>query len=234
MPGDLQHLHGHRRREKPHLDLGREELEHVVNLVLETPREHLIGLVEHEDLHGVRAECAAVDHVVHAPRRPHNNLDARLELPDVVAHVGPADARVAHNVHVIPERQHHLLDLLGELARGREEQRLAVTLAHVHALQAPDRERRRLTGTGLGLRDGVAPLDQRQGPALLDRRRLLETVGKDPAQQVLVEAHVIERLRDRVPVGLDIRISEVRVEPRPVHAVVHLTRTVTISHIADA
>ena len=57
--------------------------------------------------------------------------------------------------------------------------------------------------TGLGLGDGVAPLDEGEGPALLDGRGLLEPVRENAAQQALVQVHVIESLRDLQGVGGD-------------------------------
>eukprot|EP00961_Rhodomonas_salina_P167062 2251261-Rhodomonas_salina.2 len=115
VPRDLEHLDRHGRAEEADLHLRGQELEHVVDLpshthhtththeeakpradlVLEAAGKHLVGLVEHEDLHAVCAERAAVDHVVHAARRAHDNLLPRLQPPDVLPHVGSADARVA-------------------------------------------------------------------------------------------------------------------------------------------
>lgn len=44
----------------------------------------------------------------HSPRRSRHHVLAKVQLADVLAHVGPADARVALNVHVVPQRQQHL------------------------------------------------------------------------------------------------------------------------------
>mmetsp|Transcript_67477 Transcript_67477/g.180286 ORF Transcript_67477/g.180286 Transcript_67477/m.180286 type:complete len:305 (+) Transcript_67477:163-1077(+) len=166
--GDLQHLRGHRGREEPDLDLGRQKLEHVVDLVLETAREHLVGLVEDEDAHRVGAERATVDHVVHAARGAHHDLLARLQTADVVPDVGAANAGVALGLHVVAQGQHHLLDLLRQLARGREDERLALLEGGVHTLQAADREGRGLASARLSLGNGVATLDQGESAALLN------------------------------------------------------------------
>lgn len=74
---------------------------------------------------------------------------------------------------------HYLLDLLRQLARRGEHQRLAVPLRHLQLLEHADGERRRLARPRLRLADGVAPLDHGQDAALLNRRRLLETVRVD-------------------------------------------------------
>ena len=50
LAGDLEGLGGEGGGEDAHLELGREELENVVNLVLEPTREHLVGLVENKHL----------------------------------------------------------------------------------------------------------------------------------------------------------------------------------------
>lgn len=42
-------------------------------------------LVQHKELHVAQAERAAVDHVVHAPGRPHHHVHAVAQLGDVVA-----------------------------------------------------------------------------------------------------------------------------------------------------
>lgn len=60
------------------LELGREHLENVVNLVLEPAGKHLIGLVEREDLDVVRAQGAAAEHVVHAARGADNDVHTSL------------------------------------------------------------------------------------------------------------------------------------------------------------
>mmetsp|Transcript_22784 Transcript_22784/g.54534 ORF Transcript_22784/g.54534 Transcript_22784/m.54534 type:complete len:262 (+) Transcript_22784:284-1069(+) len=50
LAGDLQRLRGEGSRENADLELGREELEDVIDLVLEPTGEHLIGLVKHKHL----------------------------------------------------------------------------------------------------------------------------------------------------------------------------------------
>ena len=51
--GDLEDVERHGGRKKAALDVLREELENVIDLVLETTRKHLIGLIEGEDAHVV-------------------------------------------------------------------------------------------------------------------------------------------------------------------------------------
>ena len=128
-------------------------------------------------------------------------MHAALQDALVLAHRRATDAGVALHAEVVTERAHDLLDLLRELARGREHQRLALLLFVVELLQHAGAERRRLTGTGLRLLDHVQALGEGDDTALLDRGRLLETVGVDAAEEVLVQVHGVKRLVNLGPVG---------------------------------
>mmetsp|Transcript_34960 Transcript_34960/g.54646 ORF Transcript_34960/g.54646 Transcript_34960/m.54646 type:complete len:483 (+) Transcript_34960:1231-2679(+) len=227
VPGDLKHLHGHGGGEQANLHLGGQKLEHVIDLVLEATGKHLVSLVKSEDLHLVGPKGATVDHVMDTARGADNNILARLQLPDILPNIGTTDASVALNLHIVSKSEHHLLDLLGKLTGRSQNEGLAILDIGVNPLQASDGEGSSLSGTGLSLSNGVPSLDQGQSTTLLDSRRLLETVGKDATEQVLIQAHVIESLADLVPVGLDIGISESGVESR---SVLLSTRTLLISH----
>jgi len=63
---DLQRLRGQGGGEDAHLQLGGQQLEDVVDLVLEPAGEHLVGLIQHKHLDAVGAQAAAAEHVVHA------------------------------------------------------------------------------------------------------------------------------------------------------------------------
>ena len=201
LSGNLQRLGGHRRGEDANLDLGGEQLEDVVDLVLETAAEHLVRLVEGEDLDVIRLESAAAEHVVDAAGGTDDDVDATLEDALILAHGRTTDARVALHVEVVAERAHDLLNLLRELAGGREHERLALLLLVVELLQDAGAEGGRLTGTGLRLLDHVQALGEGDDTALLDRGRLLETVGVDAAEEVLVQVHGVKRLVNFGPVG---------------------------------
>ena len=100
----------------------RKELEDLVDLVLETTRQHLISLVETEDLDVVGAERATVDHVEHPAGGTDDDLDTLLELGHVLTNVRTADACVALDVHVVAEGDDDLLDLLRKLTSGSEDE----------------------------------------------------------------------------------------------------------------
>ena len=56
-------------------------------------------------------KSTTVDHVVDPARSSHDDMDATFQLAHVFAHHCATNARMAHGVHVVPESQHHFLDL---------------------------------------------------------------------------------------------------------------------------
>ena len=113
---DVVHVAGHGGGKQAHLNLLRHKLEYIINLILEAAREHLVGLVEDEHLDVAGAKGAAVDHVVHAAGGADNDVNALLQLADVVSHIGSSDAGVALGLHEVTELDDNFLDLLGQLA----------------------------------------------------------------------------------------------------------------------
>ena len=63
--GDLKHIGRHGSGKQDHLDFRSQRTENVVDLVLETARQHLVSLVEHEHLDVVDTEDTARNHVKH-------------------------------------------------------------------------------------------------------------------------------------------------------------------------
>ena len=202
--GDLEDLNGHGGGEEDDLDTGGDELEDLVDLVLEAPGEHLVGLVEDEHLDIVGLEGLAAGHVVDAAGGADDNVDAGLELAHVLADVDTADGGVALDAEVVTEGDHDLLDLLGELTGGGEDKGLGLPEGGVQLLEDGDGKSSGLPGTRLGLGNHVVPLDDGDDGALLDGRGLLKTVGIDTPQEILLEAHLVKALSDLVPVGLDL------------------------------
>lgn len=174
---DLQYVGGHGGREKHDLSVLRQKLEDLVDLVLETARQHLIGLIETEDLDGVGPESATVDHVEDTAGRADDDLDALLELSHVLTDVGTTNAGVAFDVHVVTEGDDDFLDLLGELTGGGENERLSALDVRVELLEDGNGEGRGLAGTGLGLGDDIVTFHDGDDGALLDGRGALETFG---------------------------------------------------------
>mmetsp|Transcript_1761 Transcript_1761/g.4675 ORF Transcript_1761/g.4675 Transcript_1761/m.4675 type:complete len:367 (-) Transcript_1761:266-1366(-) len=166
----LKHVRRHCRREKPDLARAWHVLEHVVNLLLEPARKHLISLIEHKSCDVRRVERATVDEIKDAPGRAYHDVRrVCLEDAHVFRYACAANARVAFERHVVAKRHHHLLDLLRQLARRRQDHGLHARFGRVDVLQRPDHKSRRLAHTRLRLRDGIASGNKRGDRALLNR-----------------------------------------------------------------
>jgi len=153
--GDLKDVLGHGGGQKDNLGGLGQELEDVIDLLGEAAGQHLVSLVEDEHLHVVRLEDAALDHVVDTAGRADNNLGTVLEGLHVVTDAGAANAGVALDIHKVTNGNNDLLDLLGELTGGGEDQRLAGFDVGVDLLQGGNGESSRLAGTGLGLGNDI-------------------------------------------------------------------------------
>mmetsp|Transcript_84677 Transcript_84677/g.181458 ORF Transcript_84677/g.181458 Transcript_84677/m.181458 type:complete len:200 (+) Transcript_84677:521-1120(+) len=115
---EVQNLRCHSCGKQAHLDVGRQCLEDIVDLVLEPARQHLIGLIKHEGDQIVHSQVPFPDHVEDATGRADNEVLALAQLVDVVTHRGTPDASVAFDIVVVTERQGDLLDLVCQLASG--------------------------------------------------------------------------------------------------------------------
>ena len=183
--GHVEHVVGQGGADDDDLGGGRQVAVHVVDLLAEALVQQLVGLVQHQHLDVARAQVAAADHVGDAARRAGHDVLAVVELADVLADVGAADAGVALHVHVVAEGHDDGLDLGGELARGGEDEGLGLAHGGVDDLEHADREGGRLTRAGLGLGDGVAALADLHDGARLHGRGGFVAVGVDAAEEVL-------------------------------------------------
>ena len=143
----LQDVHRHRRREERNLDLARQVLEDVLDLLLEAAREHLISLIKDEHLQVVRLKEALFHHVVDSAGRADDDVDALLEDLDLVADNGAADAGVDLDADELADGLHDEGDLLGELAGGCDHEGLSVHGRGVHDLKDRDCEAPCFAGT---------------------------------------------------------------------------------------
>lgn len=78
-----------------YLQLRRQQLKDVVNLVLETPGQHLVGLVQDEHPDGVRTQSATAQHIIDTARRAHHNMHATLQDAGVLANAGTTHTGMA-------------------------------------------------------------------------------------------------------------------------------------------
>jgi hypothetical protein len=153
--GDLEDVLGHGGGQEDDLGGLGQKLEDVVDLLGETARQHLVGLVEDEHLHVVGLENTTLDHVLDTAGRADDDLGAVLEGLHVVTDAGAANAGMAGNVHEVTDGDDDLLDLLGQLAGGGEDERLAGLDVGVDLLEGGDGEGSGLAGTGLRLRNDI-------------------------------------------------------------------------------
>merc|ERR1719384_1226253 len=165
----IEDIRGHGGREQAHLDVWWYGLEDVVDLILEAMGQHLVRFVKHQRNQIINAQVSLADHVKDASRRANHQVVAITQLVDVLAHQGAANTGVATHLQVVSECKHHLLDLVGQLTRGCENQALAPLQVPIDALQDADDESGRLPSPGLRLADRVAPIQDRLDTTLLNR-----------------------------------------------------------------
>jgi hypothetical protein len=220
--GDLEDVLGHGGGQENDLGALGKKLEDVVDLLGETTRQHLVGLVEDEHLHVVGLQDTTLDHVVDTSGGTDNDLRTVLEGLHVVTDRSTTNAGVAGNIHEVTDGDNDLLDLLGQLTGGGEDERLAGLDVGVDLLEGGDGEGSGLSGTRLRLRNDIvawsmsAPalvcccaagkltLDDGHDGALLDSRGALETVGVDTTEELSLQLHTVEGVGGLIVVGLDL------------------------------
>ena len=173
--GDAANRVRHRRGEQRHLlRLGR-VLEDALHVLLEAHVEHLVRLVEHEELQVGDVQRALLQVVDHTTRRTHDDLGAPAQAGKLDA-VGLAavDGQDVHAAQVVGEGLEGVRHLQRQLARRRQHERLRVALFRVDLGEHRQRERRGLAGTRLRQADHVAALHQQRDGLRLNRRGLLE------------------------------------------------------------
>lgn len=146
-------------REESDLDVSGEELEDVLDLGLETTRQHLVSFVQNEQLKVLGLEESSLHHVVNTAGGADNNVGAtRLELLDVILDNGATNAGLDLDLHVLTDGVDDVSNLHGELTSGGHDKCLAVVgdaalRVGVNALEHTDGEGTSLTGTRLGLKN---------------------------------------------------------------------------------
>ncbi|RUS14857.1 hypothetical protein BC937DRAFT_93226 [Endogone sp. FLAS-F59071] len=79
-------------------------------------------------------------------------------------------------VHEVTKSDHDLLNLLGQLACGSEDEGLALFDSHVEFLENGDRKGGGLASAGLSLGNDIMAFHDWEDSPLLDRRRALEAI----------------------------------------------------------
>jgi hypothetical protein len=124
--GKLQDFNGHGGREERNLDLAGKILEDVLDLLLESTREHLIGLIENENLEIVALEETLLHHVMDTAWCADNDVNALLENSNFLTDIGATDACVNLDLLVFTNLLNDEGDLLGELSGGGNNECLSV------------------------------------------------------------------------------------------------------------
>ena len=193
----FEHIGRHSGGEKNDLGFLGEELEDLVDLVLETTRQHFICFIETEDLNVVGPEGPAVDHIVDTTGSTDDDLNALLQLGHVFTDVGATDTGVAIDVHVVAESDNDLLNLLSELTGRCEDESLGGFNTQIELLEDGDGKGCSLASTGLGLSDDIVTLDDGDDCTLLDSGRTLETMGGEKTSEVIARFTPQKRTRKR-------------------------------------
>ena len=202
----LQHLarqlhdrRRHRGREEERLAARRQVLQDAADVGQESHVEHPVRLVEHEDLEAFELRVRESEVVEQAARCRDQDVDARAEGMLLRAHADAAEDRGGRERRVDGELARVLVDLGGELARGRQHERPrhAALLAH-EAVQDRKDEGGRLAAAGHGAGEHVLALEGGGHGVLLDRGRAGEAHLLDAAQQVRVESEIGKRHANRV------------------------------------
>lgn len=145
--GELENVLGKGSREKGDLDVSREVLEDVFNLVLETAGKHLISFIENEKLEVIGLHETSLHHVHDSSGGSDNNVDTSLEDTDVFANNSSSDTGVHLNGRELSDRVDDVGDLHGELTGGSNNEGLTVVSSGVDTLENTNGEGTSLTGS---------------------------------------------------------------------------------------
>ena len=141
---------GHGGREEERLAARGDVLQDAANVGQEAHVAHAVRLVEHQDLHVGEIDVAAVDEVEQPAGTGNDDLGATAQGGDLghLAHAA-IDGHAAH-LGLLAEADDGLVDLVGQLARGRHDEGAhLVELALGEALKDRQHKGGRLAGAGL-------------------------------------------------------------------------------------
>ena len=157
---------GDRRREQQALTRLGQELQDRAKLALEAHREHLVGFVEDEEAQVLEREILALEQVEQAPWRRADDLRGLERLELWLVGGAAVDGRRFDGAE-LGQALELVADLLGQLARRREDEDLHAARIMLELFDDWDAERGGLPGARLRLHDQI---DARQDEG--DRGRL--------------------------------------------------------------
>jgi hypothetical protein len=148
-------------REQQPLGVGTGLVEQLLHDGEEAEVGHEVGLVDDADLDLGEGGLALADQVLQPAGGGDDDVDAAAQLGDLAVHRGAAVDGGELQAHGLAERGQGVGDLLGQLARGHEDQRAggarAAAGGEAQAGQHRQAEGQRLAGAGGGLAQHVAP-----------------------------------------------------------------------------
>jgi len=106
--GDLENFGSHSSREKCDLNIMGELLEDFINLILETTSEHLIGLIEDEELEVFSGKESLLDHFEDTSGSSDDDLDTFSESLFIFLRVGTTSASISGDLQVLTEVKDNL------------------------------------------------------------------------------------------------------------------------------
>ena len=186
--------HGSGKQQRLHLAVAH-ALQDALHVVDKAHVQHAVGLVEHEQLDVLQIDIALSAQVVEAAGRGDEHIDARAQrFRLVVLRHAAVDERAA-DVGILRIGDKALIDLNGQLARRREDERADGREAGqarlvFQLLQDRDDKRARLARAGLRQTEHIAPAERGGDRLLLNRRRDGIAGVRERVQQLRVDAQI--------------------------------------------
>ena len=182
----------HGGREEQGLPLGRDQRDDPLQRMDEAEVEHLVGLVEDEDLELAQGQGALVDQVEQPARRGDEHVEAARDGAHALAVGNAAEDDSDRQPHEAAIGFGHPGDLRRQLAGRREDQHPDLAgLGNVTIGREPvergQHEGRGLAGAGLGDAEQIPAAEHGGDRLALDRRRLRVILGRKRVEQGLGE-----------------------------------------------
>jgi hypothetical protein len=159
----------HRCTEKQRLSVLRHRRHQAVDLRRKSHVEHAVSFVEDQDFQVVEAGVASLEMVDESARRRHNHVHARTQCLFLGLHPHAAVDGRHDERRMLRVLLETLLDLLAQLARGRQYQRAEPVRAGNQPVRDGERERRGLPRTRLREANDVAASQDQRDCRPLDR-----------------------------------------------------------------
>ncbi len=186
---------GHGRREEQRLALLRQQIVDPLERMDEAQVEHLVGLVEDEDLDVAQGQRALVDQVEQAARRGDEHVDPGGERTDLARDRHAAEHGHDAELEELAIGGEALGNLAGQLAgRGEHQHAAALDRARLgvvrHVMERGEGEGGGLAGAGLRDAAQIAAVEQGRDRLRLDRGGILVPLGGERLLERRGEAEI--------------------------------------------